>query len=1274
MKATTRKNGIRILIPVLCGVLAAGAVPLRPSHAALLGDYRYRDPSYAYAEEVGEADLVAAYAGEICDAERDFLEQNGEFSLNYRAAVDISAISTDFSDGILTVTPSAYSYAAENGSTVTWRPVSVEGEPLTDGVYTQEVGEEGEDFVTVRYRTQFTVVLSDLNAALTRASKAGNAASADIAGQQAAYDAEYARYLTQKQAYDDYVVALDAYENVQLPAYRAYLAQKAEWDAYQAYLGRLNSYNAAKTAHENGVKAHDEWLRKALEWSSYGRQYSQYLKDMEEYEKQLSSPDFQKMLRQIGYLDFMFEYTPCKGRLRNLYDAVMGNTVSTVIERRDEILEVYPHLQADLDKAAAATEKLRDLFFDYRYTATDYAEKYAFYIMMHDEMRTQITELLHAINTLYRDGRADVRGIIAKMERAEEFQILLSELYVMANLLTDGRVPDYKNYRYDSNFKIDVQSGRNWVKKSPMEILAGTLNIPEDIDDAAPIIGGVQFPPNQPEEPQRVSDPGPEPSIPADPGEPPAPVPAVAEPKRVEEPKRPNEAPMPEMPTPPSIPEDQAALADAYEKGLLDHGTATQNYSLVCETDVMRYFRNAHEISVRFYGDGTKTPIYTVTVVNFSAVEFPEELLPTRQKEGYVCTFSHWADSEGNAVDLSGLVSSLGTLSLYPVFREEPIPCRVMWSVNGEMREGSCLFDQIPVYDPALGGLERPADDFAYRFLGWASSYRGQVLSALPAARGDVTYYACYETSARVIWTVAGLPQRIEYPFGGEQIAYGDNPQRAPTATLGYLFTGWKSGSAAVENFPVAVSGTTYAYEAQFEEKPLFASGSLRAAVSREGDAFAVDGTAWADSKGRWGAEMLFVLLSAAQHPTLTVRFSRLTLVFSEALVSEMLTKNVTTMSATVDAKGQFPRLYVHLFDADGSEVFCETRVAVFANRTACGEYADVPAEGLDFYASDGEAVPAQEGEGAFSAQLLAGYVYELCRMYSVGVLADAQNRVTLTPARTRYREGETVTVDAVLLGEGFAITLIYAYYNEAGEFVSVPAEGLEFVMPAANVQLSAEVEYFEYTVTFEADGRTLYTATVRHGQHAGTPSFIPPKASDDEFSYTFSHWEDANGNRPEDVAVTQDVVFSAVFDAAPLPPSEEHGKSTLAQLIFAAKIVLPVVAALLVALAVFLIVRKIRKKRAVAAKELQEMPAPEEGTAQPAPEESAEESGGLSVEETQHIAPLQPEAPENAPDCGQNSAPEAPEEANAEASSCENAPGEGGQDLPKSPSDGECG
>lgn len=105
--------------------------------------------------------------------------------------------------------------------------------------------------------------------------------------------------------------------------------------------------------------------------------------------------------------------------------------------------------------------------------------------------------------------------------------------------------------------------------------------------------------------------------------------------------------------------------------------------------------------------------------------------------------FAGWATEEGGNA-LTTLPAVTGADTYYAVFTEVRTNYIIKWIVNG--KETSALYqkDTVPAYD---GETPVKADDelYTYTFAGWATEENGEVLSSVPAATADVTYYAVFE-------------------------------------------------------------------------------------------------------------------------------------------------------------------------------------------------------------------------------------------------------------------------------------------------------------------------------------------------------------------------------------------------------------------------------------------------------------------------------------------------------------------------------------------------
>ena len=115
---------------------------------------------------------------------------------------------------------------------------------------------------------------------------------------------------------------------------------------------------------------------------------------------------------------------------------------------------------------------------------------------------------------------------------------------------------------------------------------------------------------------------------------------------------------------------------------------------------------------------------------------------------------------------------------------------------------------------------------------------------------------------------------------------------------------------------------------------------------------------------------------------------------------------------------------------------------------------------------------------------------------------------------------------------KGVKVERIY-YVDSNGEKITF--EGSYFTVSDFDVTFGAEAERIEYTVKFISDGKVISSAVAYYGDTPQPPA-DPKKASDGNYNYTFVGWS------AEIVPVTADVVYTAVYDAAPIPPKVDDG------------------------------------------------------------------------------------------------------------------------------------
>ena len=160
-----------------------------------------------------------------------------------------------------------------------------------------------------------------------------------------AYIAALSEYEAQKEKYDKYVVGLLIYEE-EIKKYDEYLISK---EKYEEELQKYNDYLLSLELYKADYVKYQEYLAKLKELPSLEAAYNEYLEKIKVVNEHLS------ILASIK--------TTSTSLGRDLYSAILGGTVDSVLENRDAIANGATGVDsAVVDKAGVATENLRKLF------------------------------------------------------------------------------------------------------------------------------------------------------------------------------------------------------------------------------------------------------------------------------------------------------------------------------------------------------------------------------------------------------------------------------------------------------------------------------------------------------------------------------------------------------------------------------------------------------------------------------------------------------------------------------------------------------------------------------------------------------------------------------------------------------------------------------------------------------------------------------------------------------------------------------------------------
>lgn len=684
--------------------------------------------------------------------------------LVYSVPKNKNLISANVENGVLKVEAQSTEYSAQDGQKIKWTPstvqvgttnkapTSVKGstgkyEAIFEGL------EKGKVYtVSVEFHSQVAIDSATLNQILSIPYEMG----ADALQKESAYkrelaeyedaikrfEADSAVYAQQLAEYENYLKAVSDYQYL-VSLYREYLMKVDEYEAalavYEAYLKELESYQNALATYETSLRNYEKQLK----------QYNTYLNYLAAVE------DIRSKMRTINSV-----YEP-NGIYPSLYDTIMGDTVSEVVSRKDELISLGAS-DVDVNNSGKATEALRKYLDTFASKETE-KEKLAYYRNYYSAIKSNFLKLYNSLSTLFESEL--VRVALDTKGKLERYQIFLKDL-------------------------DEVCEGFSVVENS----YPSTSTWPKEVKEVeCPVKPDVPIPPSEVEAPVKtwtVAMEEPQP------------------PKEVKNPVKPvKEDYVKTYPTAPILSDRARSLMKGIENGSIKKRSVKTNVNITLK------FSSA--CSAYLPEERSKTVYYVITFYNgndicYNAlVEEGKAIVfggntPTRPSDNqYDYVFDGWTDQSGKKATLSKATANCdfyasykGTLRKYEVTfvskeRTETVLCNY-----GELPNPKGLYTQS--YEEM---------NVTYTFSGWNSS--------ISPVTGNATYVAVYSGKAneyQIVFCVRDQQYVVncthgEYPVLEDLLLeYREDGKR-------YEFVGWS---------PTVVPASSDAvYTAVYREAPI---------------------------------------------------------------------------------------------------------------------------------------------------------------------------------------------------------------------------------------------------------------------------------------------------------------------------------------------------------------------------------------------------------------------------------------------------------------------
>jgi len=739
----------------------------------------------------------------VTDLEKNYINGFSKYELSYQKNPNIDKITLASFDNDLYVLAQKYTYTDSSNRKLTWVPKTFEYKGITynfelsDDAYKSKISTYDSTNTQIKVNYALDIELDkNLSNELINKTYYLSKDYSDERDEINSYNKQksdeyaqaYAKYELDHQQYlDDYAQYLLDYaawekneENI-----LTYDSRKVKYDAYQVYLQDLQKYN--------------DYLQAVEDYNNHWAAYNKYVTDKQAYDA--NKVKYDKYVKSKARIDFclnamniFYQQMPFtidgQETTRSIYDAVLGGTVTEVLNNKSDIVSAGVEAEA-VDKAGVATTGLRNVMNAYKALQTE-SEKYSYYhdyynsdILVHSENLLRCLEYFLRNNLVY--SFLNTKGKLYK------YQILVAQLMYVCNVLDTA---DIKNYEYNKGSSSSANAyilneSTKIDGKTYKQILGSSASMETNNDMAYPYYVTVP----------EVVEPLPEPIYVEKPGAAPQVVEEPAEVAYAEDPGvKPvhydcptftkTDAIKPLQPTLKEFDESKVALADAYNTTLLYRNEFSSNPVVTFTDNYECDFSNQLLHVARFYdNDGV-----LIKEQFFKKSLTYEGKLPTKPGDAIYSDydFDKWVDKNGNIIDMDNIDYSL---CLYPTFVGGNYNYyNITWIIpnNNQGQETivtSCRADELPT-PPYEVPTRTDYQDYYYEFDSWDKPL-------LPVT-GEETYTALFEEKHYYVCLVSNfddLGTKINKQFKSkeemETYISTINPSKKDTNNNYFIYNGW---------------------------------------------------------------------------------------------------------------------------------------------------------------------------------------------------------------------------------------------------------------------------------------------------------------------------------------------------------------------------------------------------------------------------------------------------------------------------------------------------
>jgi len=434
-------------------------------------------------------------------------------------------------------------------------------------------------------------------------------------------------------------------------------------------------------------------------------------------------------------------------------------------------------------------------------------------------------------------------------------------------------------------------------------------------------------------------------------------------------------------------------------------------------------------------------------------------------------------------------------------------------------------------YAEFVGNLPtRPdTESTTYVFTGWREMNSDGTLSDtdydLTCVESNLVLYPYFTEKTKtytVTWNINGTNIETEFEYGEMPKCPIEKPTMPDEGNFKFEFLCWDKEILKVTS--------DITYKAKFKQQSIFVDSSITGSdVKRDENGFYITSTS-NDSR----FDLTDILSRVTESDSVDIKTKSCALTIQPEAISRMKAVGATKIS--IDSKllsgGGGYAMTVNFYDGEGNVISPELARSITEIKISVSKQLDFADSDLVslYYLENGEriAVRGTYEKGVFTASYVVGRTYYAVVEYSVNVLPSGDAVLSVTPVA---KKGERVSVNISELPRGAVVDSLY-YITADGITHEITDGG--FYMSSGGVSVGIDYHIPTYTVTFIADGKTVYTVVLKYGETVSAPP-TPTKASDLQYSYTFVDWQ------PKPVPVTEDMVYTARYMQVELPKPESN-------------------------------------------------------------------------------------------------------------------------------------